>query len=135
MIKKLSHACFHSPDLESTRSFYVDLLGMEVKFEFMKDDALFGYYFDAGDGSFIEVFKGTTEGSGSNGRHFCFEVESIDELIAKFEEAGMEHTGKKFGPDRSWQVWTTDPNGIPVEFQEYTDQSSKLTGQSCIADW
>ena len=135
MIKKLSHACFHSPNLEATRQFYGDLLGMPVQFEFLKDGELFGYYFDAGDGSFIEVFKGETEGVGSYGRHFCFEVESIDQLIARFEAAGQKHNGKKMGADQSWQVWTTDPNGIPVEFQEYTPRSSQLTGKACIVDW
>jgi hypothetical protein len=49
-------------------------------------------------------------------------------------ENGYETTEKKLGSDQSWQIWTTDPNGVRIEFHQYTADSSQRTHNNCILD-
>jgi catechol 2,3-dioxygenase-like lactoylglutathione lyase family enzyme len=44
MIKTLAHVCLFSRDLERTRQFYCDGLGLSVQFRFMRQGELFGFY-------------------------------------------------------------------------------------------
>ena len=135
MIKQLSHVCIHCADLQATRRFYEGLLGLPVKFIFEKEGRLFGLYFEAGNGSFIEAFERRDSRPAGSPHHFCFEVESIDELAVVLDREGVPHREKKRGADQSWQLWTEDPDGHPFEFQEYTPQSSQYTGATCRVDW
>ena len=66
MFKRVAHICIGSNDLKETERFYCDVLGMEKKFDFVKDDELYGYYIDVGDTTFIEVFK---QGATTNHDH------------------------------------------------------------------
>jgi catechol 2,3-dioxygenase-like lactoylglutathione lyase family enzyme len=55
---KLAHVCLGSPDLAKSEDFYGRVLGMRRVFDFVKNGARFGFYFEVGDGTFIEVFQG-----------------------------------------------------------------------------
>jgi len=57
MIRKLAHLNFVTNDLNRIVDFYVDKLDMKVKFTLdNKQGKPFGYYFECGDSTFIEVF-------------------------------------------------------------------------------
>jgi hypothetical protein len=56
MIKRLAHACLFSTNLERTKSFYCAILGLQVKFAFLKNGRLFGFYLEVAEDQFIEVF-------------------------------------------------------------------------------
>ena len=57
MIRKLAHLNFVTNDLEKIIDFYVDKLGMKVKFTLdNKEGKPFGYYFACGDTTFLEFF-------------------------------------------------------------------------------
>ncbi len=134
MIKQLAHLCIHSTDLDKTARFYFDALGLEKGYEFIKDGELFGYYIKLGNQTYIEVFKGDP-GSIGNITHFAIETDDIDAVIARVKEHGYAIGEKALGGDHSWQVWTTDPDGVRIEFHEYTEKSLQLTGGQCIVDW
>ncbi len=38
------------------------------------------------------------------------------------------------GADRSRQMWTQDPDGVRIEFHQYTPGSCQLTGAPCVLD-
>ncbi|MCC5828155.1 MAG: VOC family protein [Phycisphaeraceae bacterium] len=135
MIKQLAHICINTHDLDRARWFYGEVLGMERKFDFIRDGALFGHYFSAGAGTFIEVFKGTPATESGQIRHLCLEVEDIDQAHQRLCAAGVEVTGKKRGSDDSWQFWAKDPDGTPIEFQQYTATSRQIIGGQCIVNW
>jgi catechol 2,3-dioxygenase-like lactoylglutathione lyase family enzyme len=103
-------------------------------FEFEKQSELFGFYIKVGNATFIEVFKGDT-GPVGNINHVAIQVTDLDALITRIRTAGFEVTDKSLGADHSWQAWATDPNGIRIEFHEYTPQSSQITGAKCIVNW
>ena len=62
----------------------------------------------------------------------CYEVGDIDEVSRRLKADGHEVTDKKLGSDQSWQIWTTDPGGVKIEFHEYTAKSSQVTGRDCV---
>jgi catechol 2,3-dioxygenase-like lactoylglutathione lyase family enzyme len=137
MIKQLAHICIGAKDLAEAERFYCGLLGLKKKFSFLRKDQAAGLYLSAGEGVFIEIFP---EGNGAADkvqwiRHLCLEVENLDLVIAALRKDGRDVTDKKMGCDQSWQAWTHDPSGIPIEFHEYTEQSHQLTGKDCHVDW
>jgi catechol 2,3-dioxygenase-like lactoylglutathione lyase family enzyme len=134
MIKQLAHVCIHSKDLSETARFYQEGLGLERGFEFIKDDDLFGYYINLGENTFIEVFKGEP-GVEGNIKHIAIQADDIDSIITRLRNHGYEIGDKSLGADHSWQAWTADPDGVKIEFHEYTNDSLQLKGGRCIADW
>ncbi|MDA1088329.1 MAG: VOC family protein [Verrucomicrobia bacterium] len=134
MITQLAHICIHASDLDETYAFYHDALGLEKGFEFEKDGEPYGYYLKCGGQTFIEVFKGTS-GEEGNIKHVAIEVEDMDGLIQRIREHGIEIGEKTLGCDHSWQVWVTDPNGVRIEFHEYTEKSMQRVGGTCIVSW
>ena len=134
MIKQLAHICIHTKSLEKTKHFYSEILGMALGFDFQRQDELFGFYLKCGANTFVEVFKGDP-GEVGNINHLALEVHSIDDVIAKLKENDIEVTDKKLGADHSYQAWATDPNGVRIEFHEYTEQSMQVVGGTCIVNW
>jgi glyoxylase I family protein len=134
MIKQLAHVCIYSTDLDATTRFYCEGLELERGFEFVRNGDLFGYYINLGENTFIEVFKGEP-GTEGNIKHIAIEVDDMDQIITRLREYGYEVGDKSLEADHSWQAWTTDPNGVKIEFHEYTDDSLQLTGGTCLVDW
>ena len=131
MIKQLAHVCIRTLNLDETLRFYTEILGLEKGFDFVKDGRRIGYYIRLGNRTFIEVFQGDP-GDAGNISHMAIEVEDMDGLIERLQDHGVAVGEKKRGADDSWQVWIKDPNGIGIEFQEYTAASRQLTGGKCI---
>lgn len=140
MIKKLAHVCLFTDQLDAMIAFYRDVLGFPVKFT-MKNDAGvdFGYYFATGDMTFIEIFDqklavkqwgGEVVAMRSNHtahtRHFCFEVEGLETLVAELVAKGLAVVPVKVGMDHSKQAWIKDPDGGDIELMEYTTRSLQL---------
>lgn len=130
MIKQIAHICINTSDLRETERFYGEALGLEKKFEFVRHDAPFGFYLDLGNGTFIEVFRGETAPEG-NIRHVAIQVEDLGGLVQRIRDCGYDVTDPKMGADHSWQAWVTDPNGVRIEFHEYTPESRQLVGGVC----
>jgi catechol 2,3-dioxygenase-like lactoylglutathione lyase family enzyme len=128
MIQRIAHVCILAKDLEETERFYCGVLGLEKGFEFHKLGKPTGFYLNAGGTTFIEVFAGNPEGTVAGLRHFCLETDDLDALQQRLEAHGIKSTAKHLGCDHSWQIWCKDPNGVDIEFHEYTDRSLQLTG-------
>ncbi|MBZ9849819.1 VOC family protein [Mesorhizobium sp. CA14] len=136
-VKQLAHVCIFARDLEATRGFYRDVLGMDTRFNFLRDGRIFGFYLDCGGRSHVEVFeKSEARYSEANQiNHFCLEVEDIEEAVAHIRSKGVEVTPKKLACDDTYQAWITDPNGVKIELFEYTAKSAQFAGGDRIADW
>ena len=136
-VKQLAHVCIFANDLEDTRRFYEDVLGMEIQFNFLRNGEVFGFYLSCGSSSHVEVFhKDEPQYSDLDQiNHFCLEVENIDTAIAHIRSKGIDVTSKKYGCDDTFQAWIRDPNGVRIELFEYTPQSAQFRGGDRIADW
>ena len=137
MIKAIAHLCIFSHDLERSLDFYCVALGLQRHFDFHKNGQLFGFYLQAAPGQFIEIFRTDATDAIQRQRihHLCLEVDDLDALRARLEKHGVAVTPKKLGCDQSWQCWCKDPDGVDIEFQQYTPQSSQFTRTNCIVDW
>jgi glyoxylase I family protein len=137
MIKSLAHLCIFSNDLERSRGFYCGALELKRHFDFFKDGALFGFYLQVAPNQFIEIFKADSaaEIRAQRIHHFCLEVDDIDALREKLMKHDIMVTPKKLGCDQTWQCWCKDPDGVDVEFQQYTPASSQFTKKDCVVDW
>ncbi len=136
-VKQVAHVCVFAKDLEQTKAFYRDVLGMTVAFNFTRDGQVFGCYLDVGNGSYIEIFHkpAATHDETNQINHLCLEVDDIDDAIEDLRANGVEASDKKLGCDDTWQSWIRDPNGTKIELFEYTDKSAQLVGGDRVADW
>ena len=136
IIKTIAHVCLAATDLEASRRFYCDTLGCRKVFDFIRAGKIFGFYLEIVPGSYVELFKyeRTEPQALAPIAHICFETSDIDDLHARLKAGGYPVTDKSLGADKSWQIWTTDPSGVKIEFHQYTPDSSQFTGRNCIFD-
>lgn len=136
MIQQLAHLCFTTTDLDATVRFYRDVLELEVAFRFLRNDTPIGCYFHLGNQTYLECFtRNGGEHQAGDIRHFCLQVDDLDALETRLGQAGVEPRGHRTGSDGSLQLWCTDPNGIDIEFQQYTPQSCQITHEDCHVEW
>jgi catechol 2,3-dioxygenase-like lactoylglutathione lyase family enzyme len=140
MIRQLAHLNFVTNDLPTIIDFYVNKLGLKVKFTLDNDEGQhFGYYFECGNSTFIEVFDQALAAKqwggvvselidGTRYKHFCFEVTGLDEYCAVLKSKGVDVTTITLGMDNSRQAWIKDPDGNSIELMEYGPFSLQLTG-------
>lgn len=142
MIRQLAHLNFVTNDLSRIIDFYVNKLGMQIKFTLNnKQNQPFGYYFGCGNTTFLEFFDQKMASEvwggeiteltvGTRYRHFCLEVTGLEEFCAALKSKGVEVSTISMGMDNSRQAWVTDPDGNQIELMEYGPLSSQLTGQA-----
>jgi len=140
MIHRLAHLNFVTNDLSRIIDFYVNKLGMKIKFTLDNDKGQpFDYYFECGDSTFLEFFDqkiasevwgGKVEELtiGTRYKHFCLEVTGLDEYCKTLKNRGVEVTDITMGMDNSRQAWIADPDGNQIELMEYGPLSLQLTG-------
>jgi len=138
MIRQLAHICFFSDKIAAMVKFYSNTLGLKIKFTLDNSEGKpFGYYFDCGNSSFIEVFDremaikqwgGILEKSiaGNIFQHFCFEVIGLADYKSKLEKQGLKVSEISEGMDNSKQAWIADPDGNSIELMEYTIKSLQI---------
>ena len=141
MIRTLAHLNFVTNDLSKIIDFYVNKLGLNVKFTLdNKEGEPFGYYFECGNTTFLEFFDqemaskvwgGNVERLilGNRYRHFCLEVTGLDEFCENLKSKGVDVSEIRMGMDNSRQAWISDPDGNQIELMEYGHSSLQLTGQ------
>ena len=138
MVRQLAHNCFFSDNVSGMRFFYETILGLPVKFTLKNQEGIdFGYYFECGNGTFIELFdkkKANAEWGGSNEplfqgshfRHFCLEIVELEEFVSIIRSKKWDVSEITIGKDFSKQAWISDADGNLIELMEYTSQSSQL---------
>jgi lactoylglutathione lyase len=140
MIRQLAHLNFVTNDLSKIIDFYVNKLGMKVKFTLNnKDGQPFGYYFECGNSTFLEFFDQTMAAEvwggkveeltiGTRYKHFCLEVIGLDEFRKELKNKDVGVSEISMGMDNSRQAWIADPDGNQIELMEYGPSSLQLTG-------
>ncbi len=123
-VKSLDHVTIVVKDLERSRQFYVDGLGMT---EVPRPAFTFpGSWFQAGDTQIhlIQEHVGTPPAGNplpeqfrtSRSHHFAFVVDNAEATYARAQELGMKIVSPpKSRPDGFVQVFLNDPDGHVVE--------------------
>lgn len=140
MIRQLAHICFFTDQIDQMKEFYADKLGLKVKFTLKnKKSEPFGYYFECGHSTFLEIFDqslAVQEWGGEAGplanrahyQHLCFEVVGLEFFCQKLRAQGFSVTEIAMGLDFARQAWINDPDGNAIELMEYTADSLQLKG-------
>ncbi len=141
MIRQLAHLNFVTNDLSKIIDFYVNKLGLKIKFTLdNKQGTPFGYYFECGSTTFLEFFDQAMAvemwggnvaelNIGTRYKHFCLEVTGLDEFCKTLQSKGIPVSPISLGIDNSRQAWIADPDGNAIELMEYGPSSLQLTGQ------
>lgn len=123
-VNSFDHLTLIVKDLESTRRFYVDTLGMteteRPNFDFP------GAWFEIGNVQIHATVAGELAGQAgwgdrqvksiSRGHHFAFEVANMSAAVDQIKNLGIEiGAGPKQRPDGVHQVYIYDPDGHLVE--------------------
>jgi catechol 2,3-dioxygenase-like lactoylglutathione lyase family enzyme len=127
-ITQMQHYMVLSKDLEKTRAFYCDVLGMRTgprpPFDF---EGLWIYVGDvavvhvAGQASYAQsgrapesAAQAARHGSGSVD-HIAFAADNYDELIASFQRHGVSYRATQVPASTLRQLFVLDPDGIQIE--------------------
>ncbi|MCE5200244.1 VOC family protein, partial [bacterium] len=90
-------------------------------------------YLQISENQFIELFPGA-EGPHTPAKtaglvHICLMVDDIQQTYQELTSRGLQTNGEPIlGGDNSWQFWTNDPDGNPIEFHQFTEESRQLRG-------
>lgn len=127
-LTKLEHYLVISDDIEETRRFYCDALGMQVGFRPELEFA--GYWLYVGDTPVIHVAEresyvrynarlGIPNASGADGTgmidHVAFNATGFDQMSARLAELGIEVWPNLLDDIGLRQLFLIDPSGIKVE--------------------
>ncbi len=136
-IQSLAHVCILTADLAATLKFYCGALGMRKQFDFTKQGRVIGFYLQAGNRTFFEVFETGQAPAGKSGNlaHFCFETDSVEATRQALLQAGYAPDAIKLGCDNTYQFWITDPNGVRFEFHQYTPESAQFREENVEVSW
>ena len=114
-LRRLQHVSSPFPDggQAALRAFYGELLGLR---EIPTPSTLAHLelvWFSAGDGVELHFFRGTVDASAA--RHFCLDIEDLDETRRRLRDAGREPYDDTPIPNRP-RFFCRDPAGNLVEF-------------------
>jgi catechol 2,3-dioxygenase-like lactoylglutathione lyase family enzyme len=125
---KLEHYLVLSDDIDRTRDFYRDVLGMREGFRPKLDFA--GYWLYVGDTASIHIgdwasYSVWTRSVGipistraaSTGAvdHIAFNASGFDEMRARLKSHGIEPSENVLDEIGLRQLFFYDPNGVPIE--------------------
>lgn len=126
MLKGIHHIAIICSDIEVSKQFYTEILGLEIIREVYRQERQSWKVDLALNGNYvIELFSfpgsptrvSRPEALGL--RHIAFGVENLDLIVKTLESKGVcsepiridEHTGKRF-------TFIQDPDGLPIEFYD-----------------
>ncbi len=117
----LNHYTIKPADLETTREFYVDVLGLEVGY---RPPLPFpGYWLYCGGQPTLHLI-GPRESDahlprerGATGLldHIAFSATGLPEMRERLAQRRIEHEERIVPRDRQTQIFLYDPNGVAVE--------------------
>lgn len=113
-IQGMNHFNVLTDDVEATRRFYVDVIGLTqgerppLSFE--------GAWLYAGGRAILHVSKASLPGERKGViDHMAFSATDLKGTVAKLANLGVEHVVRQQVGSRIWQVFLHDPMGAKVE--------------------
>ncbi len=122
-LEALEHYTINCADLDATRDFYRDVLGLEVGFR--PKLGFHGYWLYAGDipvvhllgpeGALPENRSAKQGGDTGSLDHIAFRGKDAANTIARLKDNGLSFRENQIREINLHQVFVRDPNGIMVE--------------------
>ena len=136
-IKTFEHVLILAENVEKTKNFYVNLLGLEAGFR--PDFPFKGYWLylksnkeaacihlamrkqDEGQDYYIGKKSDVKSGSGAID-HVAFNADDIEEMKNKLEKGAVQYTHRKIPGFPLEQLFIDDPDGVKVELNYKIDE-------------
>ncbi|CAM5773848.1 lactoylglutathione lyase [Labrys miyagiensis] len=118
MTVRIQHVNIRTSDLQASIAFYTKVIGLTLgkrpDFDFpgawLYDESLPAVHLR-------EVPEGSAQ-AGNLVDHFAFQVDSLDEALARLDALGIAYRGPQYLPGTSLrQCFLQDPSGVTVELQ------------------
>lgn len=134
MFKRISHIAMKVTNLDKSLEFYVGKLGLSEKFRLLdKTGKPWLVYIQIAEGQFIELFPNASDSfqrsTNAGYVHVSLEVDDIDDVFEKLSAKGVTISKPLImAVDRARQFWIEDPDGNPIEIQQFTEDSMEVKG-------
>lgn len=119
---KLCWVTIHVTDMEKSKRFYCEVLGLKIKREFSPRPGFSICFLEGGgaDYELIEDASASDQVSFSNSVSVGFLVDSLDEKIADLKGKGVENIIGPIAPSPSDRfIFIKDPDGMTVQIVEH----------------
>ncbi len=114
-LTRLQHVNIPSTDLERSRDFYLDMLGLpELPRPAFESP---GVWIGAGPENAIHISKVASLGPNPN-NHYALEVEDLEGLLDLLERRGVAYQRSAHVPEAGRQAFITDPDGNVIELNQ-----------------
>ncbi|MBI1394938.1 MAG: glyoxalase [Betaproteobacteria bacterium] len=114
-IHGMNHFTVLTSDLDATRHFYVDVMGLE---EGPRPDLGFpGVWLYVGGNPVLHVIAGRPLPADPKGvlDHMAFTATDLAGVTRRLEESGIRYDLRRQAQSGTWQLFCFDPNGARVE--------------------
>jgi catechol 2,3-dioxygenase-like lactoylglutathione lyase family enzyme len=114
-ITAMNHFTVLTDDLDATRAFYIDLLGLREGFR--PDLGFPGAWLYAGEHAVLHVIAGRALPSPRRGviDHMAFSARDLRAVAAGLAERGIAYDLRRMPTTGGWQLFCSDPSGARVE--------------------
>jgi catechol 2,3-dioxygenase-like lactoylglutathione lyase family enzyme len=124
-LKSFEHVLIIAQDLEATKEFYVDLIGLAVGKR--PDFGFPGYWLYLGDTPCVHLAGRERPGRRVGGRrsddesntgaidHVAFNADGINAARDRFDKAGIDYEHRLVPGAPLQQLFLIDPNGVKIE--------------------
>jgi catechol 2,3-dioxygenase-like lactoylglutathione lyase family enzyme len=114
-IAGMNHFTVLSGNLDATKAFYVDILGLKEGYR--PPLGFPGVWLYVGDQAVLHVIAGRKLPSEPAGvlDHMAFSASDLPATVKKLENSGIKYDLRKQPDSGTWQLFCFDPNGAKVE--------------------
>jgi catechol 2,3-dioxygenase-like lactoylglutathione lyase family enzyme len=144
-VRGMHHHAFRSCDIEKTRKFYEEVIGLPLIATFVETDnpvykdgaSYIHVFFELGDGSCLAFFQFQPNGQptgfaarDSFDHHIALEVDGIDAVKAaerRYQQLGLQYYIHDHG--YVYSLYTRDPNGMIVELTTRVDITARVMAE------
>ncbi len=119
----MNHFTIIAKDLERTRAFYTQILGLTEGYR--PPFGFPGIWFYAGKHPILHVIgrDSLPDPKGGVFDHMAYSARDLPGTIAKLKASGIEHDVVRQTGSRIWQVFFHDPNGAKIELDFAPEES------------
>jgi catechol 2,3-dioxygenase-like lactoylglutathione lyase family enzyme len=123
-ISGMNHFTVLTDDLDASKAFYVDLLGLSEGFR--PDLGFPGAWLYAGDQAILHIVAG--RGVPANPRgvidHMAFSARDLRGVAARLRDNSIRYDLKRLPSTGAWQLFCLDPSGARVELDFEASESA-----------
>src|SRR5215468_12785849 len=123
-ISGMNHFTVLTSDLDASRAFYIDLLGLTEGFR--PDLGFPGAWLYAGDQAVLHIIAGRALPSDPRGvlDHMAFSARDLPATVGRLKARGISYDLRRQPESGTWQLFCFDPNGARVELDFDPGESS-----------